>query len=91
MLKVKLPLPNTVWDGREPLYAAEECRPYVSDLLNVHKDLFAFSNISHLVLWDFSLGMAAGCYLVGPEDEEPLQLLQRQRPFLFLHIVNRND
>ncbi|KAJ5536130.1 hypothetical protein N7513_009316 [Penicillium frequentans] len=86
MLQVRAPAPSHIWDNSFIGWSDYEVRTVVGSLFENTADSSRWNELSSVLAWDFTLGMALGCCLASPAEETYPALLQRIGPFLFSHL-----
>jgi len=86
ILQVRAPAPSHIWDSNVIMWSDYEIRTLVGSLFEHSADSGRWNELSSVVAFDFTLGMALGCCLTSPAEETYHSLLQRIDPFLFSHL-----
>lgn len=89
ILQVRAPAPSHIWDSSVIVWSDYEVRTVVGSLFETNADSSRGTELSSVVAWDFTVGMALGCCLSSPTGESYPALLQRIGPFLFSHLKDK--
>lgn len=87
LLRIRCPCPDYIPSAL--VRAFQEKRKndlIIGTLFDDDTDPSEYKELSSIVEWDFTLGMIFGCFLTRQPDESYTSLMERIKPFLFLHL-----